>query len=166
MGGVKEWVRDWEPKREYRFMVHWGEEDGKKTPGIIVLYLFNDAPRSLVPHIAEEFERRFPDWFVVSPHRVVYVDATREEWEKVSRRRDKSSYLKQILGDFILGIRFRFPLCCVVQYCIEVFLNEVFGKRAQREEFRYTRWGDPYVPCLFHRGKPDVNQGKYQHVEL
>ena len=46
------------------------------------------------------------------------------------------------------GISDRFPLCCILHFCLDVMLNRFSGRR--RGDKRRSKYGIRYVPCAFH----------------
>jgi len=52
----------------------------------------------------------------------------------------------QVPKDIRNGIADRFPLCCIIHFCIDKFLNYLSGVR---RGFLKNKYGEIYVPCFF-----------------
>jgi hypothetical protein len=59
-------------------------------------------------------------------------------WDRLSKSK----------GDFIVGLRYGYPLCCVLNFTIDSLLGIPSG--LSRGESHHAEIG-PYVPCHFHK---------------
>ena len=65
------------------------------------------------------------------------------------RYRQQPRYrVPQAIRDFFLGIKDRFPLCCILHFCWGTFWNE--APQGTKRGERHTKNGTPYVPCFYH----------------
>ena len=53
-----------------------------------------------------------------------------------------------IIQDFRNGIHDKFPICCIIHYCLDRLLGRLPATR--REIALKTKDGMTYVPCFFH----------------
>lgn len=113
------------------------------------VYLFNDVPREWLIKISSDMENGF--WRSISKD-FYYVDATKDEWEKnlYARHHAPHNRVKSAIRDFYLGVKYRFPLCCILNFCLDKLGKKWSG---QKRGFKYTRWDVPYVPCIFHTSR-------------
>lgn len=55
-------------------------------------------------------------------------------------------YVKRALIDLNEGLRYKYPLCCILHFCFDTFLGY---KHESRRMFRHIS-GLGYVPCVLH----------------
>ena len=72
-------------------------------------------------------------------------------WRTSIRKRPR-----QAIRDFALGIRYRYPLCCIINFCIDTFFGKTY---AGLKRGFYKIRGGPCVPCI-------ICQRKRQDIKL
>jgi len=79
-----------------------------------------------------------------------YTNISMDVWMKpYLRYRNQPRFrVPRTIRDFFLGIKDRFPVCCILHFCWDTFWN--VGDRASRRGIRYTKSDTPYVPCIYH----------------
>lgn len=79
-----------------------------------------------------------------------YANTSMNVWMKsyLKYRNQPRFRVPQTIRDFFLGIKDRFPLCCILHFCWDTF----WGTRelAVKRGIKHTKNGTPYVPCIYH----------------
>lgn len=114
---------------------------------------------------------------LVQPHRIVFFEdsvcfnveissqvhlyranSLMDPWMKryLKHRTQPRFRVPQSIRDFFLGIKDKFPLCCILHFCWDTLWNKQV--RTTRRETKYTKNGTPYIPCFYHSSNRRTNK--------
>ena len=89
--------------------------------------------------------------------RFFHANVPMDVWMKTYLRyRNQPRFrVPRAVRDFFAGIKDRFPVCCILNYCWGTFWN--IGPQGTKRGEKHMKNGTPYVPCLYHSSARTVN---------
>jgi len=87
------------------------------------------------------------------PTKNFHVNCDMRMWVDVKKRYENrlSKRVKRMINDFKYGFVDRFPLCCILHFCLDTFIGKY--RCGERRGSTKNKYGIVYVPCLVCKRK-------------